>query len=93
MESRFIPECNEHKVRLVDGRVVTLKNDPNLGDKNIDTDGYGKPDLEELTEKRIVKSMGQEIEVWDFDSDPTVSDNNDLIKYSRNADNDSEGKQ
>lgn len=60
----------EYKVRLVDGNVITLKKNPNLGDRTIDTDSDGVCDLDELTIKKNINIMGQKVEVWNFKTNP-----------------------
>lgn len=76
LKSGLLDDDYKYKVRLVDGQVVTLDKNPNLGDVNYDSDKDGIADLTELKEKKIINSMGEEIEVWDYNSDPTQFTNN-----------------
>lgn len=67
-------------VRLTNGSVVCLKENPVLRDASVDTDGDGIPDLEELSEpvtKKYQNSLtGEEIafEAYSFYSNPALKD-------------------
>ena len=67
-------------VRLSDGSVVFLEQDPELGDETIDTDRDGIPDIYELGEKSIVSVFNNNIhanitiESWTYYSNPVIPD-------------------
>lgn len=73
-------------IRLSNGSVVCLDSDPNLGNSNIDTDGDGISDINELKEKIKYKfdwlpdkikeafDISTEIETWTFYSNPALKD-------------------
>ena len=67
-------------IRLSNGSVVRLDKDPNLEDSDVDTDGDGIPDSEELKDSYKVKAYNpftkemQIIDTWSFYSDPSKRD-------------------
>ncbi|GEM_PF-611084 len=67
-------------VRLTNGNIVQLDKDPSLGDRTVDTDEDGIPDLDELdgVEKQYYYDMSgwklAEYEAWSFHSDPSKAD-------------------
>ena len=74
--SESIPNTN---VLLSNGVWVKLLKDPRLGDRSVDTDGDGLPDLDELTTiapKSLNHAMGidNSIDIWFYKSRPDLVD-------------------
>jgi hypothetical protein len=63
-----------YDVLLANGTYVTLDADPHLGDKYVDTDGDGLPDLAELIEEITVNFLGRDLKMWTFTSNPALYD-------------------
>ncbi len=67
-------------IRLSNGTVVSLDKDPTLGDKTIDTDADGIPDIVELKSSYKVLAYNpyteknEEINTWSFYSNPVKKD-------------------
>lgn len=71
LENTIINTQSKYMIRLMDGSICELDKDPNLGDTTVDTDNDGKPDLEELIDKKIISVLGFNVDVWTFKSNPT----------------------
>lgn len=69
------------KVRLIDGTWITLDKDPRLGDRTVDSDGDGIPDLDELGEELVISipwltSIQNNVGyAWNYTTHPTKQDN------------------
>ena len=65
-------------VRLSDGSVVFLEQDPDLGDETVDTDKDGIPDIYELSDKYYseynFRGYKIPVETWRFYSNPSDDD-------------------